>query len=82
MKTRKATIETVLSNHVDLESTAKLQAQIGSVTKTLLIFDARETDYICSAFIGLLYQLNQTNVILIQHSKETAKIFKMLGVEL
>ena len=82
METTMATIETVLDKSVDLEKTAKLQGQIGNVKNTLLVFDASGTDYVCSAFIGLLYHLKRTNVIIVEHSKATAKLFKMLGVQL
>ena len=82
VETTKATIETVLNNQVDLESAAKLQGQLGNVTNTLLVFDARNTEYLCAAFIGLLLQLGATNDICVKQSKETAKLFKMLGVQI
>jgi len=82
METTMATIETVLDKSVDLESAVKLQGQLGNVTNTLLVFDARNTEYLCAAFIGLLLQLGATNDICVKQSKETAKLFKMLGVQI
>jgi len=82
VETTKATIETVLDKSVDLESAVKLQGQLGNVTNTLLVFDARNTEYLCAAFIGLLLQLGATNDICVKQSKETAKLFKMLGVQI
>ena len=79
---KKAIIETVLDKSVDLEKTAKLQGQVGNITNTVLVFDASGTDYVCSAFIGLLYHLKRTNDIIVEHSKATAKLFKMLGVQI